>query len=49
MVDNEADPASHDSDYDDLPIPQIDVLHSDGITAVNGADAVDRGGEWFVS
>jgi hypothetical protein len=42
MVDDEAEPASPDSDYDDLP---IDVLHADGITSVNGADMLDRGGE----
>ncbi|XP_021931643.1 phospholipase D1 isoform X2 [Zootermopsis nevadensis] len=40
MVDVEGEPASPDSDYDDLPIPQIDVLHA----SVDGADILDAGG-----
>lgn len=48
MVDVEGEPASPDSDYDDLPIPQIDVLHADGVASVDGADILDAGGESFV-
>jgi hypothetical protein len=48
MADDEAEPASPDSDYDELPIPHI-YMRADGVASLSGADIADAVGEWFVS